>query len=75
MIINVHSDASYLSEAGECSRACGHFFMGWNAKDGDPIKLNGAFFTLCAILCFVVAFTAKAKLGALSLTCKEDMIF
>ncbi len=42
MIMNVHLDASYLSEAGAHSRACGHFFMGWNAKDGNPIKLNGA---------------------------------
>ncbi len=29
MIMNVHSNApSYLSEAGTCSRACGHFFHG-----------------------------------------------
>jgi hypothetical protein len=51
------------------------FFMGWSPKDEDPIKLNGAFFTLCAILCFVVAFAAEAKLGALFLNCKEGMIF
>ncbi len=74
MIMNVHSDTSYLSEAGARSRACGHFFMGWNAKDGNPIKLNGAFFTLCAILCFVVASATEAKLGALFLNCKEGMI-
>jgi hypothetical protein len=49
--------------------------MGWNAKDGDPIKLNGVFFTLCAILCFVVASTTEAELGALFLNCKEGMIF
>ena len=53
MIMNVHLDASYLSESDACSR--GHFFMGWSPTDGDPIKLNGAFFTLCAILRFVVA--------------------
>jgi hypothetical protein len=75
MIMNVHSDASYLSEADACSRACGHFFMGWKAKDGDSIKLNGAFFTLCAILCFLVASTTEAKLGTLFLNCKEGMIF
>jgi hypothetical protein len=75
MIMNVHSDASYLSEAGTCSRACGYFFMGWNAKDCNPIKLNGAFFTLCAILHFIVASAAEAKLGALFLNCKEGMIF
>jgi hypothetical protein len=75
MIMNVHSDASYLSEADASSRACVHFFMGWKAKDSNPIKLNGAFFTLWAILCFIVAFTTKAKLGTLFLNRKEGMIF
>ncbi len=73
--MNVHSNASYLSELNARSRACGHFFMGWSPKDGDSIKLNGNFFTLCAILHFVVASTAEAKLGALFLNCKEGMIF
>jgi hypothetical protein len=75
MIMNVHSNASYLSEAGAHIRAFEHFFMGWNAKDGNPIKLKSAFFTLCAILCFVVASAAEAELGALFLNCKEGMIF
>jgi hypothetical protein len=48
MILNDHSDASYLSESEACSRACSHFFMGWSPKDGNPIQLNGAFFTLYA---------------------------
>jgi hypothetical protein len=55
MILNVHSDVFYLLETKAHSRACGHFFMGWSPKNRDPIKLNGAFFTLCTILCFVVA--------------------
>jgi hypothetical protein len=75
MILNVHSDASYLSETKAHSRACGHFFMGWYPKDGDPIKLNGAFFTLCTILRFVVASAAEAELGALFLNCKEGITF
>ncbi len=75
MIMNVHLDVLYLSKANAQSRACGHFFMGWGTKNGDPIKLNGAFFTSCAILHFVVAFAAEAKLGALFLNCKEVMIF
>ena len=28
MVVNIHSEASYLSESGAQSRACGHFFMG-----------------------------------------------
>jgi hypothetical protein len=75
MILNVHSDASYLSETKAHSRACSHFFMGRSPKDGGPIKLNGAFFTLCTILRFVVALAAKAELGALFLNCKEGIIF
>ncbi len=75
MVLNVHSDMSYLSETNAHSRACGHFFMGWLPKNGDPIKLNGAFFTLCTIFCFVVALAAKAELGALFLNCKEGIIF
>jgi hypothetical protein len=75
MILNIHLDASYLSAANAHSRACGHFFMGWNADPTKPIKLNGAFSTLCAILRFVVASMAEAELGALFLICKQATIF
>jgi hypothetical protein len=51
------------------------FFHGLEHKNGNPIKLNGAFLTLCAIFCFVVASAAEAKLGAIFLKCKEGMIF
>jgi hypothetical protein len=75
MILNIHLDASYLSEANAHSQACGHFFMGWRADPTKPIKLNGAFFTLCAILRFVVASAAEAELGAHFLNCKQATIF
>ena len=75
MVLNVHSDAFYLLEMKGHSRACGHFFMGWSPKDGDTIRLNGAFFTLCTILQFVVALVAEAELGALFLNCKEEIFF
>jgi hypothetical protein len=75
MILNIHLDASYLSKANAHSRACGHFFMGWKSNPTKPIKLNGAFFTLCAILRFVVASAAEAELGALFLNCKQATIF
>jgi hypothetical protein len=73
--MNIHLDVSYLSKSNTCSCACGHFFMGCLPKDGDPIQLNDAFFTLCTILCFVLASAAKAELGTLFLNCKEGMIF
>jgi hypothetical protein len=75
MVLNVHSNASYVSEMKAHSRACGHFFMGWSPKDREPIKLNGAFFTLCTILCFVVASVAEAELSTLFLNFKEGIIF
>jgi hypothetical protein len=56
MVLNVHFDASYLSETKAHSHACDYFFMGWLPKDGDPIKLNGAFCTLCTILHFCCGF-------------------
>jgi hypothetical protein len=73
--MNVHLDASYLSESNARGCACDHFFMGWSPKDGDPIRLNGAFFTLCTILRFVVASAVEAELSILFLNCKEGMIF
>jgi hypothetical protein len=75
MILNIHLDVLYLSEANAHSQACGHFLMGWCADPTKPIKLNGAFFTLYAILRFVVASAAEAKLGALFLNCKQATIF
>ena len=53
MIMNIHSDASYLLETKARSRACGHFFMGWTPKKGKPIKLNRAFYTNTTILRFL----------------------
>ncbi len=75
MVMNIHLDVSYWTEPEACSRACSHFFMGSLPCNGKPIILNGVFHTLCAILQFVVASAAEAKLGALFLNCQEGMIF
>ena len=75
MVLNIHSDASYLSEPKARSRACGHFFMGSVPSDCKPIKLNGAFHTLCSILRCVVASAAEAELSALFMNCQEGIIF
>jgi hypothetical protein len=75
MIMNIRSDASYLSETGARSRACGHFFMGWMPKNGEPIKINGAFYVNATIMKFVVASAAKAELGALFHNCQDGIIF
>ena len=75
MILNIHSDASYLSCPRARSRAAGIFFMGWMPKKNEPIRLNGAFHVLSAILKFVAASAAEAELGALFLNMKEGRIF
>jgi hypothetical protein len=75
MILNIHSDASYLLEANARSRACGHFFMGWMPKDGKSIRINGAFHVSTMILRFIVASAANAELGALYHNCQTGIIF
>jgi hypothetical protein len=75
MILNIHSDASYFSEANTCSHACGHFFMGWMPKDGESIRMNGAFHVSMTILHFVVASAAKSELGTLYHNCQTGINF
>ncbi len=75
MIKKIHLDASYLSETGACSRACGHFFMGWMPKNREPIKINGAFYLSATIMKFVVESATEAKLGALFHNCQNGIIF
>jgi hypothetical protein len=75
MVMNIHSDVSYLSKTKARSRACGHFFMGWMPKNGEPIKLNGAFYVNTTILQFVVASAAEAKLGTLFHNCQDGIFF
>jgi hypothetical protein len=52
-----------------------NFFMGWQPDALKPIKLNRAFFTLCAILRFVITSAVEAKLGTLFLNCKQTTTF
>ena len=75
MILNIHSDVSYLSEAKARSRACGHFFMGWMPKNGDPIQSNGAFHVSTTIMGFVVASAAEAELSTLYHNCQMGIMF
>ena len=74
MILNVHSDASYLTAPNARSRAGGIFFLGSLPRDDCPIRLNGAILVLCTILRCVAASAAEAELGALFLTAQEAKI-
>ncbi len=75
MILNVHSDASYLSAPKAGSRAGGYFFLGSIPQDGNPIKLNGAIHITCIILKLVAVSAAEAKLGAFFLNAQEAKVF
>jgi hypothetical protein len=72
MILNVHSDALYLSAPKARSRAGGYFFLGSIPQDGNPIKLNGAIHITCTILKLVAASAAEAELGALFPKCTRS---
>jgi hypothetical protein len=50
MVMNIHSDALYLSEAKACNCTCRHFFVGWFSKNGEPIQLNQVFHINFSIL-------------------------
>ena len=71
IVLNVHSDASYLTAANARSGAGSHFFLGSPPKDGCPIRLNGTVLALSTILRCVAASAAKVELNALFLNAQE----
>ena len=75
MIMNIHSDESYLSTKGTIRHASGHFLMGSFPKDDRPIFLNGAFYSICAILKFVASSAAEAELDTFFMNMKAGKIF
>jgi hypothetical protein len=74
MVLNVHSDASYLSAPNARSRAGGYFFLGSIPRDKSPIIINGAIHITCTILELVAASAAEAELGALFLNAQEAKV-
>ncbi len=74
MVLNIHSDASYLNAPEARSRIGGHYFLVWIPCDNIPIKLNGAIHVISTILKFVAASTTEAELGALFVNAKEGRV-
>ena len=68
MVLNVHSDASYLTEPKARSRAGGHFFMSEN--DEDP-KNNGAILNTAHMIKSVMSSAAEAEIGALFINSRQ----
>ena len=71
MILNVYSDASYLTEKNAKSRMGGHFFLGCMPKKNKDIFITGSMHVLCGILRLVVCSAAEAGLAALFLNMRE----
>jgi len=74
MILNVHSDASYLSEPQARSRIGGVFFLGAQPLPNQPIQLNGPIHIIAHICKFVVASATEAELGALFYNCQDATV-
>ena len=68
MVLNVHSDASYLCEPKAKSRAGGHFFL--SNDDDDPAN-NGAVLNIAQIIKNVMSSAAEAEIGALFLNSRQ----
>eukprot|EP00957_Ditylum_brightwellii_P180452 13745850-Ditylum_brightwellii.AAC.1 len=68
MVLTLHSDALYLSEKKERSRAAEHFYL--SNKDDKEFN-NSAILTLSTIIRHVVASTSEAELAALFYNARE----
>ena len=68
MVINVHSDASYLTEIKAQSRAGGHFFLSDNSKDPTD---NRAVLNVAQIIKNVMSSAEQAELGALFINSRQ----
>ncbi|KAL7485624.1 hypothetical protein ACHAW6_011216 [Cyclotella cf. meneghiniana] len=68
MILEAHSDASYLSETNTGSRAGGHFFL---SKNDHYPNNNGAILTIVQIIKAVMSLAAEAELGTLYINTRK----
>ena len=68
MILNVHSDAIYLSASQARVRAGGHFFL---AGAEDQTHNNGALLAVEQIIKRVITSAAEAEVGALFINAWE----
>jgi hypothetical protein len=62
MILNIHSNASYLSVSNARSRLGGLFFLGNKAPEQETI--NGSILNVAVVIKNVVASAAKSEVGA-----------
>jgi hypothetical protein len=72
MILKLHSDASYLSESGACSRSGGFFFLG-NSNCPDPLT-QGPLLVTTAIMKNVLSSAFEVEIGALFDNTKKAVV-
>ncbi len=73
-IVNVHSDAFYLSAPKAQSHAGGYFILCSIPQDAKPIFINCAIQITCTIVKLITALAAEADLGALFLNAQEAKV-
>ena len=71
MILQIHSDASYLSAPKARSRAAGFFFLSNNPAQPNQADLNGTIHVLCKIIKSVVGSAAESEIAAAYLNSHE----
>ena len=64
MILNIHSDGSYLSALRSRSRVGGYFYLSSVTMKPAPCAHNGAIYVLSCILKRVLASAAEVEIGA-----------
>jgi hypothetical protein len=74
MQINIHSDASYLSEPKAKSRIGGYFYLGNNTNSRMKLLSNGPLFCHTTVLKNLVSSVADAEFGALFVNEKEGTV-
>jgi hypothetical protein len=73
MILNIHSDAWYLSEREAKSRAGGFFYMGSNTDKANKLT-NGAIIVISTFLKHLMSSAAEEEIGAVFLNSKEGTV-
>ena len=68
MVLDVHSDASYLSEPKARSRAGGHFFLSDHSENPPN---NGAVLNISQIIKNVMTSAADVEIGALFINSRQ----
>jgi hypothetical protein len=73
MILNIHCDASYLSEREAKSRSGVFLYMGSSAYTANKLT-NRAILIISTVLKHVMSSAAEAEIGAVFINAKESTV-